>query len=651
MSDPINKKILPKSYDRDTLNLNLAVSTKKYQRWMITNLPKLVWSNLIGYLSLEDVNNLGTAFAGTSESLNSCGVSEVQYYCSLPENQKRFFKKLSVSNQQLIDYICSTQENSMRNHVQSCLDEIPGTQLTHESSNVTYQPNLFLIKRFPEAVISCFANYLFSHVSRTDNLTLIKRFEIKNDRRSGYLNNNFNRILDPSRYKINIWLANSNGSWELEKTVDGNNLSSKYRSQHDASLLLAPKFHPGEEMDVWERNHKGVWAITQHMTFEDIGFADEPESTFWFGKIMARDIKDIFLSHDAQSAVFTSFRSSVILGRDLDGKWCYKATTPLGQKVCFSEDSKHIALLDDTHIFFMSNHNDQWEKSGVLVFDVEIEKNHLKFSPDNRHLVAWFDDAGEDEYDVFLRRKDFHVKIASYEDQKWSEQEDIIENTDHPESYLTLNAQFSPDGQHLFVCTRDKIKVWTLGNDNKWSYTDQCDSFFDVKNGYCFKNPTVCCTMNPSKIMLVIHDRWTVFNLAEDGLLTSSIIKNYFHEFRPVISPDGNSVICQNQSRHAEIWQRLQDQEWEKQIFEQLFEVAKFNHGGYLLALKNGGTLILFGLTGNSTWHRKTHLVAEGTIEKFSFSPCDRFMVISTCKEGRTTKTLWQISFDENTQN
>lgn len=651
MSDPINQKKLPESYDRDTLKLNLTAGAKKYQCWMITNLPELVWGNLIGYLSLQDVNNLGAAFAGTSKSLNACGMSEVQYYCSLPENQKRFFKKLSVSNQQLIDYIRSTQKNSTRSHVQSCVDETPGTQHTHESINVTYQPNLFLIKSFPEVVISCFANDVFNHVSRTDNLTLTRRFEIENDSRSGYLNDNFNRILDPSGDKINIWLANSNGSWELEETVDGNNFNNKYSSQHNASLLLAPRFDPGEEMDIWERNHKGVWAITQHMTFEDIGFADETESTFWFGKIMARDIRDIFLSHDAQSAVLTSFRSSVILGRDLDGKWRYKATTPLGQRVCFSEDSKHIALHDDAHIFFMSRHNDQWVYSGELVFDVEIEEDDLEFSPDNRHLVAWFDDAGDDEYDVFPRRKDFHVKIASYDGQKWSEQEDIIEKTDRPKSYLTLSAQFSQDGQHLFVCTRDVIKVWTLGSDNKWLYTDQYDSFFNIENEYCFNNPTVCCTMNPSKIMLVTYDHWAVFNLAEDGLLTSSIIKNYFHKFQPVISPDGNSVICQNQSRHAEIWQRLQGQEWEKQIFEQLFEVAKFNHGGYLLALKNGGTLLLLSLTGNSTWHRKTHLVAEGTIQKFYFSPCDRFIVISTCKEERTTKTLWQINFDVNTQN
>ena len=651
MSDPINKKTLPNSYDRDTLSLNLAVSAKNYQCWMITNLPKLVWSNLIGYLSLQDVNHLGVAFAGTSKSLNFCGVSEVQYYCSLPENQKRFFKKMSVSNQQLIDYIRSTQENSTRNHVQSCMDEISLTQHTHESIRFTYQPNLFLIKRFPEAIISCFANYVFNHVSRTDNLTLIKRFEIENDRRSGYLNDNFNRILDPSGYKINIWLANSDGSWELEETVDGNNFNNKYSSQHNASLLLAPRFNPGEEMDIWERNHKGEWAMIQHMTFADIGFTDDIGLDYWLGKMISRDIRDIFLSHDAQSAVCTSFRNSVILGRDPDGHWCYKATTPLGQKVCFSEDSKHIAMLDDTHIFFMSNHNDQWEESGVLVFDVDIEEEYLEFSPDNRHLVAWFDDAGDDEYEVFPRRKDFHIKIASYDGHRWSEQEDIIEWTDRPKNYLTLNAQFSQDGQHLLVCTRDEIKVWTLGNDNKWTYTDQCDSFFNIENEYCFNNPTVCCTMNPSKIMLVTCDHWAVFNLSEDGLLISSIIKNHFHEFQPVISPDGNSVICQNQSRHAEIWQRLQGQEWEKQIFEQLFEVAKFNHGGYLLALKNGGTLILFGLTGNSTWHRKTHLVAEGTIENFSFSPCDRFIVISTCKGGRTTKTLWQINFDENTQN
>ena len=646
MSDPINKKTLPKSYDRDTLSLDLSLSTKKYQRWMITNLPELVWNNLIGYLSIQDVNNLGEAFAGISRSLNSCGISEVQYYCSLPENQKLFFKKLSVSNHQLIDYIRSTQKNLTRNHVQSCMDEIPFTQDAHESINFTYQPNLFLIKMFPEVIISCFANYVFNYLSRTHNLTLIKRFEIENDKRSGYLNNNFNRILDPSGYNIGIWLANSNGSWELEETVDGNNFNNKYSSQHNASLLLAPRINPEEEMDIWERNHKGVWAMTQRMTFEDIGFTDGAGLKYWFSKMIMRGIRDIFLSHDAQSAVCTSLHSSVILGRDLDGHWSYKATIPLAQKVCFSEDSKHIALLDDTNIFFMSSHNDQWVESGVLVFDVDIEEEHLEFSPDSRHLVAWFDNAGDDEYDLVPRRKDFHVKIASYNGQRWSEQEDIIEKTARPKDYIILNAQFSQDGQHLFVCTKDKIKVWTLSNDNKWSQTDQCDSFVKIKYEYNFKSPTVCCTMNPSKIMWVTYDYWVVFNLTETGLLTSSIV-NHFHKFRPVISPDGNSVICQNQSRHAEIWQRFQDTGWEKQIIEQLFEVAKFNHGGYLLALKNGGTLILLGLTGNSTWHEKTHLSAEGTIQEFYFSPCDRFIVISTCKEGRTTKTLWQINFDK----
>ena len=651
MTDPINKERLCTHYPRETLILNPTEKANKFQHWMIASLPQEAWGNIIGYLSLQDVNNLGIAYAGTSQSLNACGVSEVQYYCSLPENQKHFFKKLSISNQQLIKYIRSAPGNPVRNNTLPSTNETPIAAHNHESNKFTDKPNLFLIKIFPEAIFSCFANYVFNHVSRTNNLTLTKCFEIHNNRNPSHLNENFNRILEVLEDdKINIWIANSNGTWEMETTVDGCHYGNKYESQHDANLLLVPRSKLGKEMHIWERNLQGAWVMTQHMRFEDIGFANTVEPSFWVLEMLAKDIKDIFFSHDARSALCTSNRSSVVLGRGPDGKWSFKGTTPLGHEVYFSEDSKHIAILYDAKIFFMSNQNDRWEKSGVLTFVLCVEKEHVQFSPDNKHLVAWFDDAGDDEYEVFLIRDDFHVKIASYDGQRWSEQKNIIEKTASPCDSLRLNAQFSRDGQHLLVCNRDEVKVWTLSSDNTWSKTTQYDSFFHIQNESFYNYPTVCFTMNPRKIMLVIYGCFGVFDLAENGLLTRSIIINYYHEFRPVISPDGNSVICQNQSHYGEIWQRHEGRGWKKQITDQLFEVAKFNHGGYLLALKNNDTLILLGLTDSSTWHRKAHLTAEGTIKDFSFSPCDRFIIILTKREGESSKTLWQISFNNNAQ-
>lgn len=650
MTDPINKEKLCTHYPREALTLNLTEEANKFQHWTIASLPQEVWGSIIGYLSLQDVNNLGIAYAGTSQSLNACGVSEVQYYCSLPENQKHFFKKLSISNQQLIKYIKSAPGNPVRDNTLPSTNETPIAAHNHESNKFTDKPNLFLIKKFPEAIFSCFANYVFNHLSRTNNLTLTKCFEIHDNTNPRHLNNNFNRILEIlEEDKINIWIANSNGTWEMETTIDGCHHVNKYESQHDANLLLVPRSKLGKEMHIWERNFQGAWVMTQHMRFEDIGFADTVAPTNWLLEMSAKNIKDIFFSHDARSALCRSFSSSVVLGRDPDGKWSFKGTTPLGHEVYYSEDSKHIAILCDDVIYFMSNQNDRWEKSGVLTFELCVEKEHVQFSPDNKHLVAWFDDAGDDEYYVFLTRDDFHVKIASYDGQRWSEQQNIIEKTASPCDTLRLIAQFSRDGQHLLVCNSDEVKVWTLSSDNTWSKTNQYDRFFQIKNESFDNDPTVCFTMNPRKIMLVIYGYCGVFDLAENGLLTSSITIDCCDEFQPVISPDGNSFICQR-SYHGEIWQRHEGRGWEKQITDQLFEVAKFNHGGYLLALKNNNTLILLGLTDSSTWHKKTHLTAEDTIEDFSFSPCDRFIVILTKRKGERSKTLWQISFNDDVQ-
>lgn len=650
MTDPINKKALCTHHHRERPTLDLTEKENKFQHWMITSLPKIVWGNIIKHLSIPDVNNLFTACAGTSKSLSSCGVSEVQYYCSLPENQKYFFKKLSISNQQLINYIQSAPGNPARNNTPPCTNDIPITEHNHESNKFTDKPNLFLIKTFPEIIFSCFANYVFNHVSRTNNLTLTKCFEIHDNKNSSYLNENCNRILEILNDKINIWIANSSGTWEMETTIDACDYGNKYTSQHNANLLLAPLSELGEEMYIWERNLQGAWIITQHMKFKDIGFTDTVGPSNWFIEKFTKNIKDIFLSHDAQSALCRSFPSSVILGRDPDGKWSFKSTTPMGQEVYFSKDSKHIAILDDGNIFFMSSQNGRWEKSGALVFDTSIEEDHVQFSPDNKHLIAWFDDAGHDDYYILQIREDFHVKIASYNGQIWKEQKNIIEKAARPSNSLRLTAQFSRDGQHLFICTIDEIKVWTLSSDNTWSKTTQYDSFFYINNENFYNNPTVCFTMNPRKIMLVIYGCFGVFDLAENGLLTSSIIINYCQKFLPVISPDGNSVICQNQSHGGEIWQRHEGRGWEKQITDQLFEVAKFNHGSYLLALQDNDTVILLGLTDSSTWHRKAHLTAESTITDFSFSPCDRFIIILTKKEGEVSKTLWQISFNNNAQ-
>ena len=647
MTDPINKERLCTHHPRETLTLNLTEKANKFQHWMIASLPREVWGNIIGYLSLQDVNNLGIAYAGTSRSLNACGVSQVQYFCSLPENQKHFFKKLSISNQQLIKHIRSVPGNPARNTTLPGTNETPIAVHNHESNTFADKPNLFLTKTFPEVIFSCFANYVFNHLSRTNNLTLTKCFEIDDNKNTSHLNENFNRILEVLKDKINIWIANSNGTWEMETTIDGCHYGNKYGSQHDANLLLVPRSNRAEEMHIWERNLQGAWVMTQHMRFKDIGFADTVAPFNWFIEKSAKNINDIFFSHDARSALCRSITSSVVLGRAPDGKWSFKGTTPLGHEVYYSENSKHIAILCDDVIYFMSNQNDRWEKSGVLTFELCVKKEHLQFSPDNKHLVAWFDDAGDDEYYVFLTRDDFHVKIASYDGQRWSEQQNIIEKTASPCDNLRLIAQFSRDGQHLLVCNSDEVKVWTLSSDNTWSKTTQYDRFFQIENESFHNNPTVCFTMNPRKIMLVIYGCCGVFDLSENGLLTSSIIINCCDTFQPVISPDGNSFICQ-QSHHGEIWQRHEGRGWEKQITDELFKVAKFNHGGYLLALKNNDTLILLGLTDSSTWHRKAHLTAEGTIDDFSFSPCDRFIIILT--KGEISKTLWQISFDDNAQ-
>ena len=421
---------------------------------------------------------------------------------------------------------------------------------------------------------------------------------------------------------LRIWAPKENGIWHREAVLPCD-IDYYY---HDDTLFIPRHFYgtDGYLLFIFHRNDHGVWSETQRLNFNDL--YNLPDSKI--GKYPTFEyIVNITFSPDNRSLASNSATNRVaLLGQGFDGKWQYQGRFRPAQKVLFSYDSHHIALIFDEQIHFMSkNDNGLWVDSGEI--DMDYCPEHWAFSPDNRHFVSFFTDGGIDSNDAPIEPDGFYVMVGELNRWgQWSEKMRINKIPEWGTQYFVFLAEFSPDGRHLVVGTETDFEVWTLNDDN-WVLSRPGAAVFDWDRGYwALNNRSAVKFISNVEFMLFAIQEASLWMLNSSGSWSRSLVFSYAECTMPLVSPDGNTIFTQNRSASAELWLRRDG--WEKLAIDYLVEQVIFNDDSSLLAMKCDDLLVIFRKSTRGYWKEKCQLKLDGHLKSYSFSKCGRTITI-----------------------
>ena len=72
-----------------------------FHGWWITLLPDNALATIAQYLSMQDVDNLGSVCTSLDSSLTVCGLHDIRHYLSLSDREQRFYRQMTTGNHQL----------------------------------------------------------------------------------------------------------------------------------------------------------------------------------------------------------------------------------------------------------------------------------------------------------------------------------------------------------------------------------------------------------------------------------------------------------------------------------------------------------------------------------------------------------------------
>ena len=421
---------------------------------------------------------------------------------------------------------------------------------------------------------------------------------------------------------LRIWAPKEDGIWRRE-AVFPCNIPYFY---HDDTLFIPRHLNDtgGYLLFIFHRNDHGVWSETQRLNFNDIYHL--PDSKI--DKYRAFElISNITFSPDTRTLACNAATNRVaLLGQGFDGKWQHQGRFQPAQKVLFSHDSHHIALIFDEQINFMSkNDNGLWVDSGEIGMDYCPE--HMAFSPDNRHFVSFFIDGGTDSDDAPIEPDYFYVMVGGLNQWgQWSEKMRISKFPEGGTQYYVFLTEFSPDGRHLVVGTETDFEVWTLCDDT-WALSRPGATVFDWNRGYwILDNHSVVQFISNVEFILVGTREASLWTLNSSDSWSRSLVFPYVEHTVPLVSPDGNTIFTQNRSAGAELWLRRDG--WEKLAIDYTVEHVIFSDDSSLLAMECDNLLIIFRKSTRGYWKEKCQLKLDGHHKSYSFSKCGRTITI-----------------------
>ena len=566
------------------------------------------------YLSMRDVLALGQVCRELRIKLVMCGViTDIWNYLSLPKHRKWTIQRLVTDNRPLI------------HHLRHNPDGYRGT---------------FPIQHSP-AIYTKYASNLREYLIRASSVDLVSigcldEFSVSSFRA---LNSQHSCLIHDGDddTKLYVWTNQKNGCWEKEHTIDCQPYFVEAAEHGTGILIIGSELDDNSYLSILERNARGEWHNIQKLYLKDISLSLE-----------RYDILQIHLAENQQvmlcEVAMIDVRAEILIfDRDIDGLW----RTVFRFQLCsdindfqfsFTQDCQHIALFNGKLIVFVSKQDDRtWIQTGEINSESSFDKNNLKFSVDDRHFVAW-GDKRQEQCSPLGAIHDFHVVVASRNDQgQWVEVLRPTRSSDWFTQQAPPHASFSPDGKHLFVCINDELLVLGL-HEGRWVPTIKALEPWDGSR--C----KIRTTMDPSVFMVTSDETAWIYAMDSSGVWNKQHEFSCAPEFSPKISSDGNTAICLDHSaQQMALWSRGHGDQWIEQTIPVLAMQARFSPDGSLVALSTGVQLIVFGLTEQSQWQKKSHRYFNSHIVKVRFSPCGRSIRVDFLREENVHITFWKI--------
>ena len=151
--------------------------------------------------------------------------------------------------------------------------------------------------------------------------------------------------------------------------------------------------------------------------------------------------------------------------------------------------------------------------------------------------------------------------------------------------------------------------------------------------------------MDPSVFMVTSNRTAWIYAMDSSGVWNKQHEFSCAPNFSPKIGSDGNTAICLDHSaQQMALWSRGRGDQWIEQKIPVLAMQARFSPDGSLVALSSGVQLIVFGLTEQSQWQKKSHRYFNSHIVKVRFSPCGRSIRVDFLREENVHITFWKIN-------
>ena len=428
---------------------------------------------------------------------------------------------------------------------------------------------------------------------------------------------------------LRIWTPKEDGIWHREAAIPGN----QDYFYHDDMLFIPWRFNNTGELSlsIFQRNDHGVWSGIQQLNYNELYHL--PDSQI-HNFTSFQSIYNITLSPDNRSLACLETTNKVALfGQGIDGRWQYRGQFQYAQRVLFSPDSRHIALLSNEYIPFMSkNDNGLWVLTGGI--HANYCHDEMEFSPDSRHFVTCFSEIRS--HSEYTESGLFRLILVGLNQQsQWSEK-----MRTNKVSQWGFMARFSPDGSHLVIGTDTGFEVWARNDEDMWelSYitSDRDRDYWTPHDGSYIK------FISSFEFMLPGTHGTSLWKKNPSGSWSNSLIFPYTFGATPLVSPDGNAICISKWPANAELWVR--GDEWKKMAIDHIVEAAFFNDDSSLLAMSCGKQLIIFGKSTSGCWREKCQFTVAGDMTSFSFSKCGRTITVHYKSRTRLFMTHLRIT-------
>ena len=595
-----------------------------FHGWWITLLPDNALATIARYLSMQDMDNLGSVSTSLDSSLTVCGLPDIRHYLSLSNSEQHFYRQVSTGNRQLTDRVRKKKQLSPEYSFPVQFSPAMCIPFIHAHRRQLISSKAISLEPRGSVVTTIFDYHGAYYESRI-------------------LNKNHNRLILENRHRgeLTYWKADINGFW-----------SSDHQFRYNTEDVDYLEFDP----DIQFSNCSNSGNCPRGKQRVDLTVADLPGRL----SLNLSGLNIFRLSDDRKTLVYLQPHRAVIYNLDNNDKWQCMGRFTAVRDVLFSPDGRHIALKRAQQACFLRKTADgSWISSGSINY-VKPE-NHTPAREVNQSVVFC-----PDSSHVLLKCKYLHhepglgsrlivnVTIGGTDsDGQWFTQNVINKIISAKICYKLSNTRFTQDGTHLIVAGETGFDAWSLSKDGQWRETARNRCYADGSAPSLRGDFLTQMSMAGTSLMIDRSNYIMIWAVDSDGLWRCQLQAPSALQFCPQISPDGNCLVCPDKSGQTAIWLRDPCHNWQRQSVKlPSLRMARFNYQSCLLAgvmtESTEGAIVLLGLTPQQIWQEKCRLMVKSWISELSFSPCGRSMQVDSREGNKQTTDFWQIEPDKD---